>query len=130
MMLHPRRGRIPISRRYLACAVLWTGPDAGFAVRQGEIFVVMGFSGSDKSTLVRMLNWLIEPSVGTIHIDDQGVTAMSRSELINLRWRDVGMMFQPFALMPHRAVLGNVAFGLEVAGVVGKALHPPSAERP
>ncbi|MES1924665.1 glycine betaine/L-proline ABC transporter ATP-binding protein ProV [Salinisphaera sp. T31B1] len=90
--------------------------DASFEVREGEIFVVMGLSGSGKSTLVRMLNRLIDPSAGTVHIDGQDITRMSRSQLIALRRREISMVFQSFALMPHQSVLDNAAFGLEVAG--------------
>jgi glycine betaine/proline transport system ATP-binding protein len=90
---------------------------ASFSVREGEIFVVMGLSGSGKSTLVRMLNRLIEPTSGKVYIDGADVTGMSRSELIQLRRHEMSMVFQSFALMPHKSVLENAAFGLEVAGV-------------
>jgi len=89
---------------------------ATFAIQDGEIFVVMGLSGSGKSTLVRMLNRLIEPSAGTISIDGRDVTRLNKRELIELRRRDMSMVFQSFALMPHQTVLQNAAFGLEVAG--------------
>ncbi len=89
---------------------------ATFAIQEGEIFVVMGLSGSGKSTLVRMLNRLIEPSAGTITVDGRDVTKLSKHELIELRRRDMSMVFQSFALMPHQTVLQNAAFGLEVAG--------------
>ncbi|NBB84302.1 MAG: glycine betaine/L-proline ABC transporter ATP-binding protein ProV [Alphaproteobacteria bacterium] len=91
--------------------------DASFTVREGEVFVVMGLSGSGKSTLVRMLNRLIEPTDGTIEIDGRDVASMNREKLIQLRRKDVGMVFQSFALMPHLTVLENAAFGLNVAGV-------------
>lgn len=91
--------------------------DASFSVEEGEVFVVMGLSGSGKSTLVRMLNRLIEPTSGEILIDGRDVTRMSKRELIALRRRDIGMVFQSFALMPHQTVLENAAFGLEVSGV-------------
>ncbi|RFF28810.1 MULTISPECIES: glycine betaine/L-proline ABC transporter ATP-binding protein ProV [unclassified Wenzhouxiangella] len=90
--------------------------DAELSIREGEIFVVMGLSGSGKSTMVRLLNRLIEPTSGRISIDGRDVTAMSQKELIELRRHDLAMVFQSFALMPHRTVLDNAAFGLEVAG--------------
>ena len=91
--------------------------DASFSIGEGEIFVVMGLSGSGKSTLVRMLNRLIEPTSGTIAVDGRDITTMTRAELIELRRRDMSMVFQSFALMPHKTVLENAAFGLEVSGV-------------
>jgi glycine betaine/proline transport system ATP-binding protein len=91
--------------------------DASFDIRAGEIFVIMGLSGSGKSTLLRLLNRLIEPTSGTIEIDGKDITSMSRRELIELRRRDISMVFQSFALLPNRTVLNNAAFGLEVAGV-------------
>src|SRR5690606_18629945 len=91
--------------------------DASFSVEESEIFVVMGLSGSGKSTLVRMLNRLIEPTSGEILIDGRDITKFSKRELIALRRRDIGMVFQSFALMPHQTVLENAAFGLEVSGV-------------
>lgn len=97
--------------------------DASFEVRPGEIFVVMGLSGSGKSTLIRMLNRLIEPTAGSIMIGDRDITKMSMTELIEMRRRDMSMVFQSFALMPHRSVLENAAFGLEVAGVDEKERH-------
>lgn len=91
--------------------------DASFSIRAGEIFVIMGLSGSGKSTLVRMLNRLIEPTRGEVIIHDQDIVKMSQSELIELRRRDIAMVFQSFALLPHLSVLENAAFGLEIAGV-------------
>lgn len=91
--------------------------DASFEIMTGEIFVIMGLSGSGKSTLLRLLNRLIEPTAGSIEVDGRDITSMSRKELIDLRRRDMSMVFQSFALLPNRTVLGNAAFGLEVAGV-------------
>lgn len=91
--------------------------NASFDIRSGEIFVIMGLSGSGKSTLLRLLNRLIEPTSGVIEIDGRDITRMSRRELIELRRRDISMVFQSFALLPNRTVLANAAFGLEVAGV-------------
>jgi glycine betaine/proline transport system ATP-binding protein len=91
--------------------------DANFEIREGEIFVVMGLSGSGKSTLLRLLNRLIEPTLGAILIDGQDVTRMSKRDLIELRRRDMSMVFQSFALLPNRTVIENAAFGMEVAGV-------------
>jgi glycine betaine/proline transport system ATP-binding protein len=91
--------------------------NATFDIKAGEIFVIMGLSGSGKSTLLRLLNRLIEPTAGSIEIDGRDITRMSRRELIDVRRRDISMVFQSFALLPNRTVLNNAAFGLEVAGV-------------
>jgi glycine betaine/proline transport system ATP-binding protein len=91
--------------------------DASFDIHSGEIFVIMGLSGSGKSTMVRMLNRLIDPTSGSVSIDGQDITQMTRHELIELRRRDISMVFQSFALMPHQTVLENTAFGLAAAGV-------------
>lgn len=91
--------------------------DASFDIHAGEIFVIMGLSGSGKSTMLRLLNRLIEPTSGIIEIDGRDVTQMTRSELIALRRHQISMVFQSFALLPNRSVLDNAAFGLEVAGV-------------
>jgi len=88
--------------------------NASFEVRDGEIVVIMGLSGSGKSTLVRCLNRLITPTVGKILIDGKDVMGMNDEELRQLRQRKVGMVFQNFALFPHRTVLENAAFGLEI----------------
>lgn len=91
--------------------------DASFSIQEGEIFVVMGLSGSGKSTIVRMLNRLIDATAGQVLIDGRDVNSLPQNELIDLRRHDMSMVFQSFALMPHRTVLQNAAFGLEVAGV-------------
>ena len=91
--------------------------DINFTIRRGELFVVMGLSGSGKSTLIRTINRLIEPSDGKIFIDDTEVTALSRSQLRDLRRRRIGMVFQQFALYPHLTVLDNAAYALKIAGV-------------
>jgi glycine betaine/proline transport system ATP-binding protein len=91
--------------------------DVNFSIKQGEIFVVMGLSGSGKSTLVRLLNRLIEPTQGQILFDEIDITLMSDKELTAFRRKEVNMVFQSFALMPHMNVIENVAFGLELAGM-------------
>ncbi|QNP48284.1 glycine betaine/L-proline ABC transporter ATP-binding protein ProV [Diaphorobacter aerolatus] len=91
--------------------------DANFTIEAGEIFVVMGLSGSGKSTLVRLLNRLIEPTAGRILVDGQDINALSDRDLRALRRKDISMVFQSFALMPHLTVLDNTAFGLALAGI-------------
>ncbi|MBL8908115.1 MAG: betaine/proline/choline family ABC transporter ATP-binding protein [Rhizobiales bacterium] len=90
---------------------------ASFTVERGEIFCIMGLSGSGKSTLVRLINGLIEPTSGSVLIDGEEIGRKSSSELRRLRAEKIGMVFQSFALLPHRNVLDNVAFGLELRGV-------------
>ena len=91
--------------------------DASLEVNESEIVVLMGLSGSGKSTLVRCLSRLIEATAGSIDFDGQDLLAVSEKELIELRRHKMGMVFQHFALFPHRTVLENVAFPLEVQGV-------------
>ena len=90
--------------------------DISFSVVSGELFVVMGLSGSGKSTLVRCLSRLIEPTAGVVLIDGEDVTAASAERLRELRRTKMSMVFQHFGLLPHRRLLDNVAFGLEVQG--------------
>ena len=90
--------------------------DVSFEVSPGEVFVVMGLSGSGKSTLVRCLTRLIEPTAGKVLIDGEDVVAMSDSRLRELRRHHVSMVFQHFGLLPHRKVIDNVAYGLEIRG--------------
>ncbi|WP_210240235.1 quaternary amine ABC transporter ATP-binding protein [Amaricoccus solimangrovi] len=91
--------------------------DATLQVRRGEIFCVMGLSGSGKSTLIRMLNNLIAPSGGQVFVKGRDVAKLGPAELRELRARHIAMVFQSVALLPHRTVLENAAFGLEVRGV-------------
>jgi glycine betaine/proline transport system ATP-binding protein len=91
--------------------------DVSFEVAPGEVFVVMGLSGSGKSTLVRCLTRLIEPTAGEVVIDGHDIVKASESELRDLRRTHTSMVFQHFGLLPHRQVLDNVAYGLEVRGV-------------
>lgn len=90
---------------------------ANFSVKKGEIFVIMGLSGSGKSTLVRLINRLIEPTDGTILIEEENLSKMNKEELRKVRREKLGMVFQSFALFPHRTVLENAAFGLEIQNV-------------
>ena len=94
--------------------------DASFTVDEGEIFVVMGLSGSGKSTLIRMVNRLLDPTAGQVCVYDEDITTMSAAELREVRRKRVSMVFQHFALFPHRTVAENAAYGLEPQGV-GKA---------
>ncbi|OEJ34886.1 quaternary amine ABC transporter ATP-binding protein [Streptomyces subrutilus] len=91
--------------------------DASFSVEPGQIFVVMGLSGSGKSTLLRMLNGLLEPTAGRVLFDGQDLTALGAGEMRRVRSTKISMVFQHFALFPHRDVLENAAYGLEVQGV-------------
>ncbi|HEX6967826.1 MAG TPA: glycine betaine/L-proline ABC transporter ATP-binding protein [Micromonosporaceae bacterium] len=91
--------------------------DADFEVEQGEIFVVMGLSGSGKSTLLRMLNGLLTPTHGTVLVDGVELTGLSPAALRKLRREKVSMVFQHFALLPHRSVLDNAGYALEIAGL-------------
>ena len=91
--------------------------DVSFDVNKGEIFCVMGLSGSGKSTLVRHINRLLEPTSGKIFINNQDVMQFDKDSLQELRNKKIGMVFQNFALMPHRSVLDNIAMPLEIRGV-------------
>lgn len=91
--------------------------DANVEIREGEIFVIMGLSGSGKSTLVRCLSRLIEPTAGEIQFEGRDLLSMNEKELIEVRRKKMGMVFQHFALLPHLTVLQNAAFPLEVQGV-------------
>ncbi|RNI13725.1 glycine betaine/L-proline ABC transporter ATP-binding protein [Methanohalophilus sp. RSK] len=88
--------------------------NVSFDVYEGEIFVLMGLSGSGKSTLLRCLNRLIEPTSGSIQIDDEDVTKASKERLRLIREKQISMVFQNFALLPHRTIIDNVAYGLEI----------------
>lgn len=94
--------------------------DVSFDVAPGEVFVVMGLSGSGKSTLVRLLTRLIDHTAGSIVLNGQDVTAATEAQLRELRRNHVSMVFQHFGLLPHRQVIDNVAYGLEIRGVPKK----------
>jgi len=102
--------------------------DANFDVYDGEIFVIMGLSGSGKSTLLRCMTRLIEPSAGEIYFESQDLMKASETELIDLRRHKMGMVFQHFALLPNRSVLGNVALPLEVQGIARAAREKRALE--
>ncbi|HLR09842.1 MAG TPA: glycine betaine/L-proline ABC transporter ATP-binding protein [Sporosarcina sp.] len=90
---------------------------ASFDVYAGEIFVIMGLSGSGKSTLVRLLNRLIEPTLGHILIDGEDIVQMNKETLRTVRREKIGMVFQNFALFPHKTILSNTEYGLEIQGI-------------
>jgi glycine betaine/proline transport system ATP-binding protein len=102
--------------------------DVSFDVRKGEVFVVMGLSGSGKSTLVRCLTRLIEPTSGAIAIDGEDVLSMDTARLRELRRHRASMVFQHFGLLPHRSVIDNVAYGLEIQGMGKSARRSRAAE--
>src|SRR5699024_8113397 len=86
---------------------------ATFEVENGEVFVIMGLSGSGKSTLVRLLNRLIEPTTGDVWVGGENVAEMSKDQLRQLRRKKMSMVFQNFALLPHKTILQNGEYGLE-----------------
>src|SRR5690606_37437214 len=102
--------------------------DATFDVAPGEIFVVMGLSGSGKSTLLRMLNGLLEPTLGSVYVDDEQITDLSPAALRRVRQTKMSMVFQHFALLPHRTVLDNAAYALRVRRVDRATQREKAAE--
>jgi glycine betaine/proline transport system ATP-binding protein len=102
--------------------------DVSFEVAPGEVFVVMGLSGSGKSTLVRCLTRLIEPTAGKVVIDGRDITAANHAELRDLRRTHTSMVFQHFGLLPHRQVIDNVSYGLEIRGVGKKERRAKAGE--
>lgn len=99
-----------------------------FAIEQGEIFVIMGLSGSGKSTLVRLLNRLIEPTDGQVLINGQNIVKLDAEALRQVRRKTMSMIFQKFALFPHRTVLENVEYGLEIQGVAKEERRTKASE--
>jgi glycine betaine/proline transport system ATP-binding protein len=102
--------------------------DASFTVKKGEIFVIMGLSGSGKSTMVRLLNRLIEPTSGSIKLNSKDITVLGDADLLDVRRKEMSMVFQSFALMPHMSVIDNAAFGLDISGVEKKERHRRALE--
>jgi glycine betaine/proline transport system ATP-binding protein len=102
--------------------------DLSFDVAPGEVFVVMGLSGSGKSTLVRLLTRLIEPTAGSVVLNGRDITGASASDLREIRRSQVSMVFQHFGLLPHRQVIDNVAYGLEIRGVAKKERRDKAGE--
>jgi glycine betaine/proline transport system ATP-binding protein len=90
---------------------------ASIDIEEGEFFVIMGLSGSGKSTLIRLVNRLIEPTSGEVMIDGSDIAKMSKQNLIETRRKKLGMVFQNFGLFPHKNILDNVAYGLEIQDV-------------
>ncbi|GAW34760.1 glycine betaine transport ATP-binding protein OpuAA [Roseovarius sp. A-2] len=110
-------GRVPDADALARASVIGAVRDVNVQIHQGEIFVIMGLSGSGKSTLVRCLSRLVEPTAGEIEFDGRDLLRADEAELIAIRRKKMGMVFQQFALMPHLTVLENVAFPLEIQGV-------------
>src|SRR5699024_3810284 len=90
---------------------------ASFQVYSEEIFVIMGLSGSGKSTLIRLINRLIEPTAGSVLVDGEDLSKLDKNKLRKVRRKKLGMVFQNFALFPHRTILENAGYGLEIQGV-------------
>jgi len=107
----------PTSEDFQASGMIGAVRDANVQIHEGEIFIIMGLSGSGKSTLVRCLSRLIEPTAGEINFEGRDLLSMPEAELIDVRRKKMGMVFQHFALLPHLTVLQNAAFPLEVQGV-------------
>jgi glycine betaine/proline transport system ATP-binding protein len=121
-------GRLPRAELRARTGCVAAVRDVSFEVAAGEVFVVMGLSGSGKSTLVRCLTRLIEPTGGAVSINGEQVGAMNPKRLRELRRHQVAMVFQHFGLLPHREVVDNVAYGLEIQGVGKAERHKRAAE--
>ncbi len=115
-MLRENKGNVDAKKFQEAGCVVGVN-DASFEVYKGEILMIMGLSGSGKSTLLRCISRLTEATAGSIHIDGEDVVAMNSKQLIQLRRNKMGMVFQSFALLPHKTVLENIAFPLQVKGM-------------
>ena len=117
-----RTGGRPTAQQIADAGLIGAVRDAGLEVGEGEVFVIMGLSGSGKSTIVRCLSRLIEPTAGELMFEGEDLRRADARQLTEIRRHKMGMVFQHFALLPHLSVLGNVAFPLEIQGV-------PRAER-
>ncbi|NKW71452.1 ATP-binding cassette domain-containing protein [Rhodobacteraceae bacterium R_SAG10] len=115
-MLQASKGNVDAKKFQDAGCVVGVN-DASFEVHKGEMLVVMGLSGSGKSTLLRCISRLTETTAGNIFIDGEDLLAMNGKQLIELRRNKMGMVFQSFALLPHKTVLENIAFPLQVKGI-------------
>ena len=102
--------------------------DASLEVYENEILVVMGLSGSGKSTLVRCMSRIVDPTIGEIFFENIDMGKLSKKELIEIRRHKMGMVFQHFALFPHRTVIENIAFPLEVQGIKKKEREKSALE--
>ena len=100
--------------------------NVSISVEEGETFVCMGLSGSGKSTLIRHLNRLIDPTEGEIIVNDTNVMQLKEKELIEFRKHEMSMVFQRFGLFPHKTVMQNIAYGLEIPGFVANARASPT----
>ncbi|MDP8973524.1 MAG: ATP-binding cassette domain-containing protein, partial [Actinomycetota bacterium] len=102
--------------------------DATFDVYKGEIFVIIGLSGSGKSTILRAINRLNELTEGKVYLDGDLISEMPIKQLREVRRKKIGMVFQHFGLLPHRTVLDNIAFGLEIGGVSAEGRRKKAEE--
>jgi glycine betaine/proline transport system ATP-binding protein len=121
---NPRERAMPLVEKGLSKAEILekTGctlgiNNASFTVRKREIFVIMGLSGSGKSTVIRCINQLIPPTSGEVKLDGEDIVGASAEKLREVRRKKMSMVFQRFGLLPHRSVIDNVAFGLEIQKV-------------
>ncbi len=126
--LAPEHAEMSISELRDELGVVVGLRDVSFSVERGQIFVVMGLSGSGKSTLVRCLIRLIEPTAGSVRFEGEDILGYSPSELMQFRRGKIAMVFQHYALLPHRRVIDNVAYGLEIRGVGRAERHRAAAE--
>lgn len=122
------QGALPASEIKTRTGCVAAVRDVGFDVRKGEVFVVMGLSGSGKSTLARCLTRLIEPTCGSVVFQGENILDASDRALRELRRRTFSMVFQNFGLLPHRRVVDNIAYGLEVRGMPKQARLRRAAE--
>ena len=118
-LMRKSNGRIDVEKFRQAGCIFGVN-DASFEVHKGEMLIVMGLSGSGKSTLLRCISKLTDSTAGSISIDGEDLLAMTPKELIELRRNKMGMVFQSFALLPHKTVLENIAFPLQVKGTSTK----------
>ena len=123
-----RAGQAPTAADLAGAGLIGAVRDVTLEIGSGEIFVIMGLSGSGKSALVRCMSRLIEPTAGEITFEDRDLLKFSQREMIALRRHKMGMVFQHFALLPHLTVLGNVAFPLEVQGVPRRTCEKSALE--
>jgi len=121
-------GGAPDAAALRAAGLIGAVRDASLEVHEGEIFVIMGLSGSGKSTIVRCLSRLIEPTAGEVLFEGRDLLKATERELMAIRRHKMGMVFQHFALLPHLTVLGNVAFPLEIQGLARAAREARAME--